>query len=132
MRARVLSFGRSAAVVISTLLIPAAVLTGQARPTTPAPSAAKSAFTAEDALDVVSATVGDLTDDGRWLALTTSVRRDAYGQDYRRDGDPTYVRAVPIRLVVIDTKSGATQSVFPDKRPVRAPRCRPTANDSPC
>jgi dipeptidyl aminopeptidase/acylaminoacyl peptidase len=125
MRARVLSFCRSAAVVISTLLIPAAVLTGQARPTTPAPSATKSAFTAEDALDVVSATVGDLTDDGRWLALTTSVRRDAYGQDYRRDGDPTYVRAVPARLVVIDTKSGATQSVFPDKRPVRAPRWSP-------
>ena len=60
---------------------------------TPTSSAA---FTMNDALDITSATVADLSDDGRWLALTSSVRRDAYGQDYRRDGDPTYVHPVPV------------------------------------
>ncbi|HEV8214790.1 MAG TPA: hypothetical protein VGP95_03115, partial [Gemmatimonadaceae bacterium] len=120
MRARVFSFGRSAAMVVGGFLIPATMLLGQVRQ-----AATKSAFTAEDALDVVTATVGDLTDDGRWLAVTSSVRRDGYGQDYRRDGDPTYVRATPTRLIVIDTKAGTTQSVFPDKRPVRAPRWSP-------
>jgi dipeptidyl aminopeptidase/acylaminoacyl peptidase len=127
MRARVSFFGRSAAVAGGLLLVNAAVLFGQTRTaaaqaTSRTPTAA---FTAEDALDVVSASIGDLTDDGRWLAVTSSVRRDAYGQDYRRDGDPTYVRATPTRLLVIDTKSGAVQPVFPDKRPIRAPRWSP-------
>jgi dipeptidyl aminopeptidase/acylaminoacyl peptidase len=89
---------------------------------TPTSSAA---FTMNDALDITSATVADLSDDGRWLALTSSVRRDAYGQDYRRDGDPTYVHPVPVRLLVIDTKSGAAHPVFADKRPVRLARWSP-------
>ena len=92
---------------------------GTATPTSSA------AFTMNDALDITSATVADLSDDGRWLALTSSVRRDAYGQDYRRDGDPTYVHPVPVRLVVIDTKSGAAHPVFADKRPVRLARWSP-------
>ena len=94
-------------------------------PVSTAVSQARSYFTPQDALDIVSASVGDLSDDGRWLAVSTSVRRDSYGQDYRRDGDPTYMRGVPVRLVVIDTRSGATQAVFPDKRPVRAPTWSP-------
>jgi hypothetical protein len=53
------------------------------------------------------------------------VRRDAYGQDYRRDGDPTYVHPVPVRLLVVDTKSGAAHPVFADKRPVRLARWSP-------
>jgi len=89
---------------------------------TPTSSAA---FTMNDALEITSATVADLSDDGRWLALTSSVRRDAYGQDYRRDGDPTYVHPVPVRLLVIDTKSGAAHPVFADKRPVRLARWSP-------
>ncbi len=105
-------------------LLQTTTLPSQARPAA-SQRPPTTAFTAEDALDVVSTTIGDLTDDGRWLAVASSVRRDAYGQDYRRDGDPTYVRGTPARLLVIDTKSGATQSVFPDKRPVRAPRWSP-------
>jgi dipeptidyl aminopeptidase/acylaminoacyl peptidase len=91
---------------------------------TPAP-ASSAAFTMNDALDIVTATVADLSDDGRWLAVTSSVRRDQFGQDYRHDGDPTYVHPVPTRLLVIDTKSGAVHSVFPDKRPIRFARWSP-------
>ncbi len=98
---------------------------GPATRTTASAPTTSAAFTMEDALDMTTASVADLSDDGRWLAVTSTVRRDAYGQDYRRDGDPTYVHPVPVRLLVIDTKSGATRSVFPDKRPVRLARWSP-------
>jgi dipeptidyl aminopeptidase/acylaminoacyl peptidase len=77
-------------------------------------------FTAEDALNINSYTVGDLTDDGRYLAVTNTLRRDSYGQDFRRDGDPTYTRGIPVRVFIIDTKTGTSTPVFPDKRPVKA------------
>lgn len=86
---------------------------------------ARTTFTAEDALNINSFAVNDLTDDGRYLAVIASVRRDSYGQDFRRDGDPTYTRATPARLLVIDTKTGAQQAVFPDKRTVRSVRWSP-------
>ena len=98
---------------------------GPATRTASATPTSSATFTMEDALDVTSATVADLSDDGRWLAVTSSVRRDAYGQDYRRDGDPTYVHPVPVRLLVVDTKSGVVKPVFPDKRPVRFARWSP-------
>jgi dipeptidyl aminopeptidase/acylaminoacyl peptidase len=79
-------------------------------------------FAAEDALDVVTYSVADLSDDGRYVAATSSVRRDAYGVDYRRDGDPTYVRGAPTRVMLIDTKTGAKTPVFPTMKSVRAMR----------
>jgi dipeptidyl aminopeptidase/acylaminoacyl peptidase len=80
---------------------------------------ASALFTADDGLDVVAYTAHDLTDDGRWLAATSTSRRDVLGVDYRRDGDPSYVRPAALRLWVIDTRSGAARAVFPDKRNVR-------------
>ena len=47
----------------------------------PAPNAARPAstapapFTADDALDLATWTVADLSDDGRWLAATAGTRR---------------------------------------------------------
>ena len=87
--------------------------------------AASTAFTAEDALDLVTFTVGDLSPDGRWLAATSATRRDGLAIDYRRDGDPTYVRPAALRVWVIDTKSGERRAVFADKRNVRALRWSP-------
>jgi dipeptidyl aminopeptidase/acylaminoacyl peptidase len=89
------------------------------------PAIQASVFTAEDALAIDSYAISDLTDDGRLLAVIETVRRDSYGQDFRRDGDPTYTRAIPSRLEVIDTKTGAVQQVFPDKRTVKAVRWSP-------
>jgi dipeptidyl aminopeptidase/acylaminoacyl peptidase len=85
-------------------------------------------FTAEDALDVNAYAIADLTNDGRYLVVTNTVRRDGFGQDFRRDGDPTYTRGIPTRVLVIDTRTGATQSVFPDKRPVKAVSWSPDGN----
>ena len=84
-----------------------------------------SLFTAEDGLEVVSYNALDLTSDGRWIAAVSSSRRDGLGVDYRRDGDPTYVRPGAGRVWVIDTKSGAARALFPDKRIVRAARWSP-------
>jgi dipeptidyl aminopeptidase/acylaminoacyl peptidase len=87
--------------------------------------AQRSTFVAEDALGVVTVTATDLTDDGRYLATMSTIRRDSYGVDYRHDGDPTYLRVAPTRLSIVDTKSGASTDVFKDKRPVRAVRWSP-------
>lgn len=93
-----------------------------------APSATRRAsdtFAADDVLGIVSYTAGDLTDDGRFLAVTSSVRRDAFGQDFRRDGDPTYVRGAPTRVLLIDTKSGKATPIFADMKSVRGMRWSP-------
>lgn len=88
-------------------------------------AAADSLFTAEDGLDIVSYSALDLTSDGRWLAATSQSRRDALGVDYRRDGDPTYIRPAASRVWVMDTHSGAARALYPDKRNVRAARWSP-------
>ena len=82
-------------------------------------------FSANDALDINSWSIADVTDDGRWVAMTHSLRRDGFGADYRRDGDPTYLRVTPVRLWVIDSRSGQRTAVFPDKRSVRGMRWSP-------
>src|ERR1044071_10384802 len=76
-------------------------------------------FAAADALDINAFSAGDLSDDGKWLVLTQSVRRDAYGTDYRHDGDPTYVKPTPIRMWVVDAHSGQRTPIFADKKAVR-------------
>ncbi len=102
---------------VALLALPASTAFGQA--------ARPAQFTAEDMLDIQSVQVADLTADGRWLVATTSVRRDGFGVDFRRDGDATYLRPASLRLWVIDTRSGERRAVFPDKRNIRNPRWSP-------
>lgn len=80
---------------------------------------AQQPLTASDLLDVGNATVADLSDDGRWLALTTNARRDNLGVDASRDGDPSYLRVAPALLHVVDTRTLARTPVFSTARPVR-------------
>jgi dipeptidyl aminopeptidase/acylaminoacyl peptidase len=87
--------------------------------------AATPVFTADDALEINTTSIADMSDDGHWLALTQSLRRDSYGNDYRHDGDPTYVHPVPVRLWSVDAKTGQRTAVFPDKKAVRVPRWSP-------
>ncbi|MBV6520427.1 MAG: hypothetical protein MNPFHGCM_00541 [Gemmatimonadaceae bacterium] len=91
-----------------------------------APGAAQT-FAPNDALDIVTYSVADLSDDGRWLVATSSTRRSGLGVDYRRDGDPTYIRPASARVWVFDTKSGQSTAVFPDARNVRSPVWSPDA-----
>jgi len=88
----------------------------------------RTAFTANDALDVVTAQLSDLSADGRWLLASVASRRDGLGVDYRRDSDPTYLRASLSRLRVIDTRDGSAREVFPTPRTVRAAVWSPDAS----
>ncbi|HSC27002.1 MAG TPA: prolyl oligopeptidase family serine peptidase [Vicinamibacterales bacterium] len=77
-------------------------------------------FTAQDMLDVSSASVLDLSEDGRHVAV--SVRRpfDNAETDHRRYGDPTYVAPSRVKLLVIDTRTGDVRTPFPGLVNVRA------------
>ncbi len=105
------------------------LVSAAAAPTREAPIAKQRAATdslgIKDLLDLNSVSIQDLTPDGKWLAVTISVRRDGLGTDYYRDNDPTYLRAPQSRLLVIDTKTGAQRPVFPVKKTVRAANWSP-------
>ena len=83
-------------------------------------SSSKPAFSIDDALNVVSYVQTDLSDDGHWLATVSSLRRDNFGVDYRRDGDPTYIRPAAGTVLVIETATGKSRAIFPDKRNVKS------------
>jgi dipeptidyl aminopeptidase/acylaminoacyl peptidase len=81
-----------------------------------------------DVLDIKSVNIADLSGDGRWLAITVSVRRDGLGVDFSRDGDPTYLRSTPADLLIVDTKSLAQRPVFRGKTSVRSATWSPDAS----
>jgi dipeptidyl aminopeptidase/acylaminoacyl peptidase len=83
-------------------------------------AAPKPTFSIDDALNVVSYSQSDLSDDGQWLATVSAIRRDGLGVDYRRDGDPSYIRPAAGTVWVIETATGKARALFPDKRNVRS------------
>lgn len=85
-------------------------------------------ITAADLLAVTTAAIADLSDDGTWLALTISTRRDALGAVAARDGDPTYLRVTPVELFAVDARTLERRAVFPGKRPVRGAIWSPDAS----
>ena len=86
---------------------------------TAAAATANDSLTIRDILDMKTVSVADLSRDGKWLAITVGVRREALGNDFSRDGDPTYLRGSPVELLVVDTKSLAQRPVFKGKTIVR-------------
>ena len=97
---------------------------------TPAATVASTSDTLSvaDILGIKTVSVADLSGDGRWLALTVSVRRDGLGADFSRDGDPTYLRVTPVELLVVDTKSLAQRPVFRARTAVRGATWSPDAS----
>jgi dipeptidyl aminopeptidase/acylaminoacyl peptidase len=83
-------------------------------------AATRATFSVDDAMNVVSYSQSTLSADGRWLAAVSAARRDGFGVDYRRDGDPTYIRPAAGTVWVIETGTGKARAVFPDKRNVRS------------
>lgn len=77
-------------------------------------------FTIDDALDMRSYSVADVSKDGRWIAATVSTRRDGLGTDYYRDSDPTYVRNSKAQVLLIDATTGAQRPIFPEKETVKS------------
>jgi dipeptidyl aminopeptidase/acylaminoacyl peptidase len=84
-----------------------------------APAAAQQtqgrAFTIDDALNVRAGRIADVSKDGRWVALTVRVRRDALGVDNGRFGDPTYAAPQHLDFELIDATTGKTRALFPGK-----------------
>ena len=66
---------------------------------------------AEDLLNVRTATVLDLSDDGRRAAVGVRRLADNATTDHRRYGDPTYVAPSMVELMVIDTATGAADRI---------------------
>ncbi len=82
-------------------------------------------FTVQDALDLATYQIADLSDDGAWLVATSSTRRDGLMVDYHRDSDPTYLRPRPSMLWIIETKTGTIKSLYPEKRDISSPKWSP-------
>jgi dipeptidyl aminopeptidase/acylaminoacyl peptidase len=80
---------------------------------------AQQPFTAEDMLRVASVSVQDVTEDGARVAVTVRRPIDNPTTDHRRYGDPTYLAPSRVTLQVIDTRTGAADTVFKELVNVR-------------
>ncbi|HSL23126.1 MAG TPA: prolyl oligopeptidase family serine peptidase [Vicinamibacterales bacterium] len=69
-------------------------------------------FTAEDILKVATASVLDVTEDGRRVAVAVRRLYDNAEADHRRYGDPTYLAPARVRLLVIDTRTAQAKEPF--------------------
>jgi len=79
---------------------------------TPAQSPNGSLFTADDALDLLSLSVNDVTDDGAWLICSVSRRRDRLGSDNTRYGDPTYQGPGGAEVFLMNGRTGERTPLF--------------------
>jgi fermentation-respiration switch protein FrsA (DUF1100 family) len=98
--------------------VPLAASREPGRAADPAQSTTR-AFTAEDMLKVSTASVLDLSDDGRRVAVSVRRAYDNAEVDNRRFGDPTYVSPSAVKVLVVDTASGAIDTPFKDLVNVR-------------
>jgi dipeptidyl aminopeptidase/acylaminoacyl peptidase len=85
-------------------------------------------FTIDDALGVRSASIGDVTDDARWVAATIRTGRSGLNRDHLRYGDPTYISPSRVEVVVIDTEDGSSRSLFNELVNVRGLAWSPDGN----
>jgi len=76
-------------------------------------------FGIDDALNVRTSRIEDVSADGRWVALTVRVRRDALLVDNARYGDPTYVSPSLAEFQLIDATTGQTRAIVPGKSQAR-------------
>ncbi len=72
-------------------------------------------FTIDDALNVNTGRIEDVSRDGRWVALTVETRSDRLGVDNGRFGDPTYVAPQHLDFELLDAATGKTQRLFPTR-----------------
>ncbi len=74
------------------------------------------ALSPADLLDVRSVAIGDYSPDGKWLLVRVSRRGDGLGFVAARDGDPSYTRPAPSRLLLLNTTTGDTSAIIPTPR----------------
>jgi len=78
------------------------------------------AFTSEDALNVASIRVQDITPDGRYVVATSSTQRDSKNVDHGRFGDPTYIAPSYADVLIIDSETGQQTTIFDEKVQARS------------
>ena len=92
-------------------------------------AAADSGLSVSDLLDVRTASIGDVSGDGRWLFVTASRPRTSLGVDYNRTfGDATYAAPTKRESWIIDTRTGARVALFADARVLGAGAWSPDAS----
>jgi dipeptidyl aminopeptidase/acylaminoacyl peptidase len=72
-------------------------------------------YTIDDNLNLRSSRIEEVSADGRWIALTVRVRRDALGADNSRYGDPTYITPALAEFQLIDATNGQARPILPGK-----------------
>lgn len=75
-------------------------------------------MTPDDLLNVRTVSVGEFSPDGRWLVVRVARRGDGLGFVAARDGDPSYTRPAPARLLLVNTSSGDTLPVVTTPRTI--------------
>ena len=75
-------------------------------------------MTPDDLLNVRTVSVGEFSPDGRWLVVRVARRGDGLGFVAARDGDPSYTRPAPARLLLVNTSTGDTLPVVTTPRTI--------------
>ena len=81
-------------------------------------SASASALSPADLLDVRTVSAGDYSPDGKWLVVRIARRGDGLGFVAARDGDPSYTRPAPARLLLLNTATGDTTAILSTPRTI--------------
>ena len=81
-------------------------------------SASATALTPADLLDVRTVSAGDYSPDGKWLVVRIARRGDGLGFVAARDGDPSYTRPAPARLLLLNTATGDTTAILSTPRTI--------------
>jgi dipeptidyl aminopeptidase/acylaminoacyl peptidase len=68
-------------------------------------------FTPDQMLEVENTNITGITNDGRFVAVTSSSQRDRLGIDHFKFADPTYVQQHTSRLFVLNTENGEQNEV---------------------
>jgi len=80
----------------------------------------KTAFTVGDSLRVRSFSAQSMTEDGRFIAGTISIRLDRLGTDHKRYGDPTYLSPRKAEVVILDTETKRYALLYESKEWIQA------------
>jgi len=75
-------------------------------------SGQKIPFTIQDAINVKSLSISDLTEDGKYIAGTIQSRTDRMNIDHKRFGDPNYVSPYTSQPVIINSETGETYPIL--------------------
>ena len=75
----------------------------------------KTPLTLSDSLRIKSFSPQAITDNGRFIAGTISMRKDRFGTDHKRYRDPTYIASRKTEVVILNTDTQEMRPIFRSK-----------------